>query len=111
MRPAETRRSPVDLNTLLGSTLRLLAGRFAEAGISPASKMAPALPVVTLDPMLIKQALVNVVGNAIEASPAGGTAPVVPVARFMSSSTCTTTLPASRPPARWDRPNEFALRQ
>ncbi len=76
VRPAETRRSPVDLNTLLTATLRLLAGRFAEAGISPAAKMAAALPVVTADPMLIEQALVNVIGNAIEASPAGGTVTV-----------------------------------
>jgi signal transduction histidine kinase len=76
VRPAETRRSPVDLNTLLAATLRLLAGRFAEAGISPAAKMAAALPVVTADPMLIEQALVNVIGNAIEASPAGGTVTV-----------------------------------
>jgi two-component system sensor histidine kinase HydH len=76
VRPAETRRSPVDLNTLLAATLRLLAARFAEAGISPAAKMAAALPVVTADPMLIEQALVNVIGNAIEASPAGGTVTV-----------------------------------
>ena len=76
VRPAEARRSPVDLNTLLTATLRLLAGRFAEAGISPAAKLAVALPVVTADPMLIEQALVNVIGNAIEASPAGGTVTV-----------------------------------
>jgi two-component system, NtrC family, sensor histidine kinase HydH len=73
VRPAETRRSPVDLNTLLAMTLRLLQGRFAQAGVSPATKTAPALPVVTADPMLIEQALVNIIGNAIDASRTGGT--------------------------------------
>ncbi len=76
VRPAETRRSPVDLNTLLAGTLRLLEGRFAEAGVSPATKTAPALPVVTADPMLIEQALVNILGNAIDASQPGGTVTV-----------------------------------
>jgi len=53
VRPADTRRSPLDLKTLLAGTMRLLEGRFAEAGVSPATKAAPALPVVMADAMLI----------------------------------------------------------
>jgi signal transduction histidine kinase len=76
VRPAEARRSPVDLNTLLAGTLRQLEGRFAEAGVSPATKTALALPVVTADPMLIEQALLNILSNAIDASHRGGTVTV-----------------------------------
>ena len=74
--PAETRRSPLDLSTMLAGTLRLLEGRFAEAGVSPATKTALALPAVTADPMLIEQALLNILGNAIDASQTGGTVTV-----------------------------------
>jgi signal transduction histidine kinase len=76
VRPAETRRSPVDLNTLLASTLGLLQGRLAEAGVFPATKTASTLPVVLADPMLIEQALVNIIGNAIDASQTGGSVTV-----------------------------------
>ena len=72
VRPTETRRGPVDLNTLVSGVLRIMKARFVEAGIAPAAKMAVALPVITVDPMLIEQALVNIIGNAIDASPAGG---------------------------------------
>lgn len=73
VRPAQRRNRPLDLNAALDEALRLLAGRLADARIVVDKRSALALPVITADPMLVEQIIVNIVGNAIEASPAGAT--------------------------------------
>jgi two-component system, NtrC family, sensor histidine kinase HydH len=72
VRPAQRRNRPVELNDAVDEALRLLDGRLTEAGVTIDKKCAPTLPLITADPMLVEQILVNIIGNAIEASPAGG---------------------------------------
>jgi two-component system sensor histidine kinase HydH len=72
VRPAERRGQPIDLNTVLQRALELLAGRFAEAHIRLERRLAPALPVISGDPMILEQIFVNLIGNAVEAMSADG---------------------------------------
>jgi signal transduction histidine kinase len=72
VRPAERRGQPIDLNTVLQGTLELLAGRIAEAHIRLEHRLAPALPVISGDPMILEQIFMNLIDNAVDASPADG---------------------------------------
>lgn len=73
VRPAERQSQPLDLNTILRAALQIMAGRIAKAPVKVDEQLAPALPVVMGDPMLIEQVFVNLIGNAIEACPGDGT--------------------------------------
>ncbi len=72
VRPAERQSQPLDLNTVLRTALQIMAGRIAEAHVKVEEQLALALPVVMGNPMLIEQIFVNLIGNAIEATPGGG---------------------------------------
>lgn len=58
---------PVDLNDLARDIEGLLRDRVAEAGIRLTSEPEPALPRTTLDERRIRQVILNLVQNAIEA--------------------------------------------
>ncbi|MBM4118276.1 GHKL domain-containing protein [bacterium] len=58
---------PVDLNALVRDIESLLRDRVAEAGIRLTSELEPDLPRLTLDERRLKQVLLNLVQNAIEA--------------------------------------------
>jgi len=74
VRPDERRSQPTDLNTVLRGAFKLLAGRIAEAKIRVKDELAPALPVISGDPMVLEQVFMNILGNAVDAlSPLGGT--------------------------------------
>ncbi len=73
VRPAERQSKSLDLNTVLRSALQIMAGRIGEVRMKVEERLAPALPVVMGDPLLLEQVFVNLIGNAIEASPGGGT--------------------------------------
>lgn len=73
VRPAERQSQPLDLNAVLRAALQIMAGRISEAHIKVDEQLAPALPVIMGDPMLIEQVFVNLIGNAIEACPGDGT--------------------------------------
>jgi two-component system NtrC family sensor kinase len=72
-RQAPPERSPVDLNDLLERTAALLAGQAGESGIRIESRLDRSLPLLDLDPAQVQQVLWNLVLNACEAMPAGGT--------------------------------------
>jgi two-component system sensor histidine kinase HydH len=72
VRPAERRSQPIDLNTVLQGALELLAGRITEARIRLEQQLAPALPVISGDPMVLEQIFVNLIGNAVDAMATGG---------------------------------------
>jgi len=72
VRPAERQSKSLDLNTVLRAALQIMAGRIGEASMKVQERLAPALPVVMGDPLLLEQVFVNLIGNAIEASPGGG---------------------------------------
>ena len=66
---------PVDLRTLVEDVTELLAPRAHGKGLELASFVAPALPTrVEADPILLRQVLVNLAGNAVKYTPSGGIA-------------------------------------
>ncbi len=71
IRPAERKTGPVDLNLMLHRTLQTMAGRIANADFKVEEKLAPVLPPIMGNPMLIEQVLVSLIDNAIEAMPGG----------------------------------------
>jgi two-component system, NtrC family, sensor kinase len=62
----------VDLNALVGSTLSFLEVICAKAGIILAHDLADGLPGISASPDQLRQVLVNLVVNASQATPAGG---------------------------------------
>jgi signal transduction histidine kinase len=58
---------PTDLNELVGDVLELAEARAQEMGVKLESKLEPALEKVEADPEALHRALLNVVGNALEA--------------------------------------------
>ena len=64
---------PVDWNALVAQTLRLFEAQFAQARVALRMELAPGLPAVSADPEQIARALRNLVLNAIDAMPDGGT--------------------------------------
>lgn len=73
MRPQELRLGAVDVNALLSEVSRLLAPEAAQAGARIALDLAPELPPVAGDAELLQQACTNLLTNAIQAMPTGGT--------------------------------------
>ena len=71
-RPLEDiRPETIDLGALARDVLDVLDGRAVGAGVSLA--LEGSAPAVQGDPRRLKEALINLVANAIEATPSGGT--------------------------------------
>jgi len=68
--PQKTR---VDLNKVVEEGLYFLESRCAKSGVALERNLAPELPQITADPAQLNQVLVNLVVNAIQAMPQGGT--------------------------------------
>ena len=66
-------KSSVDLNELIGDGLTFFEARCAKAGVELMRKLAPQLPSVTADSAQVNQVIVNLVVNALQAMPSGGT--------------------------------------
>jgi signal transduction histidine kinase len=73
VRPQELHLAPVDMHDLLGEVARLMAPDAARSGARIAVEVAPELPAVAGDVELLQQACTNLVTNAIQAMPEGGT--------------------------------------
>ena len=71
-RPFELHRRRCALNTMLDEMLELVAARAAAGQVQIRCDITP-LPELDLDPEFIKTCLYNIVVNAFEAMPAGGT--------------------------------------
>lgn len=69
--------TPSDLNELLDRVLRLYAQQAEESGITITTMLDRDLPAVLLDPEPMQAALLNLVKNALEAMPSGGTLTVM----------------------------------
>ncbi len=70
-RPRPPQRIPSDLNALVRSTLDLVRFRTQEAGIWIVEEYGE-LPCLEIDPDAVKQVLVNLLNNAVQAMPRGG---------------------------------------
>ncbi len=72
-RPGELKRQPTPLNELVGDVLGQLSLQLTHRKIAVDLALADRLPPINLDPERFRQVLVNVVGNAADAMPTGGT--------------------------------------
>jgi two-component system sensor histidine kinase HydH len=88
LRYAEPRpflRGPVDVTALVTDTVQLCAPYAAQLHVTITSGVAPALTQLTGDADHLKQALLNVLLNAVQATPPGG---IVTVRASASSDGC-----------------------
>ena len=72
-RPGELRRMPADMNALLRTVLRQLDARLLHRKVGVEMELPDRLPLVNVDPERFSQALLNVIVNAVDAMPNGGT--------------------------------------
>ena len=73
IRPTSAQLKPTSLNDLVRETLDLLRPEIENRGIALKEKLARRLQLAPLDPAQIKQVLVNLIKNAIQAMSKGGT--------------------------------------
>ena len=73
IRPSVPQKRPASLNEVAGETLALLKPELDNRGIMVEHQLARALPEASFDPAQIKQVLVNLVKNAMQAMTRGGT--------------------------------------
>ncbi len=71
-RPAEPRPGPEDPEGLIRGTVALLAHSAAEKQLALHLDIEAGLPQILVDPDQFRQVLVNLLNNAVEATPAGG---------------------------------------
>jgi PAS domain S-box-containing protein len=69
---SEPRKCPIDLNSLIREMCLKLEPSLQENRITLAMHLDPNLPQVQFDPLLLRQVLLNIAKNGIEAMPAGG---------------------------------------
>jgi signal transduction histidine kinase len=72
-RQVPARKVLVNLNQVVEDSLYFLEARCAKAGTRVVRELAPELPEIHGDPAQLKQVLVNLVVNAVQAMPDGGT--------------------------------------
>ncbi len=75
-RPQELKLTAVDLNALLSSITSLLEEEWHPARLRVDLALNPGLPTVTGDEELLRQAFFNLIQNAGQAMPGGGTATI-----------------------------------
>ncbi len=63
----------IDVNRIIDEALYFSASSAVRQGVSVNRDLAPRLPAVTADPQQLKQVIVNLATNAIQAMPDGGT--------------------------------------
>ncbi|MGE5486967.1 MAG: ATP-binding protein [bacterium] len=72
-RPRKPERRPTDLSALVDSVAALVSHTAEQSGVSIRKSAPASLPPVELDPEQMKQVILNLAINAIEAMPRGGT--------------------------------------
>jgi len=70
-RPMDLQTSQEDLNTLISEAVLVVQPLAMESGVSVKTDLEPDLPPYTLDAAKIEQVLLNLITNAVQASPAG----------------------------------------
>lgn len=73
IRPTRPQLQPASLNAVVTETLALLAPELDNRGLTVREELEERLPQIPLDPGQIKQVLVNLIKNAMQAMTSGGT--------------------------------------
>lgn len=71
-RPLESGSGAADVNRIVRDTMELMGMACENKGISPVLGLTEGLPPAKADPELVKQCLINLVKNSVEAMPGGG---------------------------------------
>jgi signal transduction histidine kinase len=71
-RPASPQFEVKDLNEVMNATAKFLQADFRQSGIELILDLEPLLPSVAIDEGQLRQALLNILGNARHVTPAGG---------------------------------------
>jgi signal transduction histidine kinase len=71
VRPAPPPDAPVDLNAVVEQALQMVAGRISGARIKLDRSLAPNLPLVVGNAMLLEQVVLSLLANAVEATMKG----------------------------------------
>jgi PAS domain S-box-containing protein len=72
-RPMKFKQQLHDINSLIESSIRLLRGELVKSKISVERQFDAGLPFASLDPQRIEQVFLNLLLNAVQAMPKGGT--------------------------------------
>lgn len=72
-RQVPARKESLDLNQVIEDGLHFLEARCSKSGVTVVRELARDLPHIVADPAQLKQVLVNLVVNAVQAMPQGGT--------------------------------------
>ena len=72
-RPGELSRQPMSMDTVVDDVLQQLSAQLSYRKIAVHATMRKGLPLVDLDVGRFRQALLNLIGNAADAMPTGGT--------------------------------------
>ncbi len=76
--PTKQRQLRLDLNAVVTGALQMIAGRLSSVDVKLVERLAPGLPPITGDAMLLQQAVLNILENARDAVlPAGGAITVI----------------------------------
>ncbi|QEN07483.1 PAS domain-containing sensor histidine kinase [Oceanispirochaeta crateris] len=73
VRPMDTHLVPTSMNTIIQELITFVQYELMEAGITVEENLQNDLPLLNLDEKLIKQALLNIIKNALAAMEEGGT--------------------------------------
>jgi two-component system sensor histidine kinase HydH len=72
-RPLDLRLAPTDVNQLLRESLEVAQDLAREQGVTMETQLGSDIPLIPLDAGRMKQVFINLIVNAIQASPAGAT--------------------------------------
>ncbi len=73
VKPMDTVLEDGDLNRVIEELLEFVGPELDQAGVTIDARLSPGLPLMRIDPRYVKQALLNLIKNAVAAMPGGGT--------------------------------------
>jgi len=73
VKPMDTRLEEGDINHVIQELLEFVRPEMDQAGVRIESSLSPRVPLLRIDARFIKQALLNLIKNAVAAMPEGGT--------------------------------------
>ncbi|OGO18842.1 MAG: hypothetical protein A2Z14_15155 [Chloroflexi bacterium RBG_16_48_8] len=72
-RPLELKMEPIALEQLMQRILNRWSPRFRQSNVTCLTEYSPAIPQASVDPRTFEQVILNLISNALQAMPDGGT--------------------------------------